>query len=642
MNYEKYYSILTEENRRRKNEFPDNKVFSQSRASNKYTNIFMYKEFKYNFTISTPKSNIYGEEFEGLIVELLCERESDYFESFNDLKSHQNQIEAEFQNLELIWSNIDDSRNGTRWRVYSKLEANIEDESKWREYIDWQLNTMIKFLEVFPKYTKELKKERKRIMTEEEARKIIEKFIKNELERNEIDEYDDEKFIELETPTGQKFIIYKKNQEKSIFVKPKNGNQNFSEPIKRIIDYVVHNNSSHHNDNSYIIPIANKIFKNAITEFISNPKPGNKMKIKNIVLYGAPGVGKTHNYKKLISLIEKGELKEKEIFKEIENSTEKYDLEDFDDDLKSRVEFITFHQSFGYEDFIEGFRPQKNGNIEIEDGIFKIISDKASSKIILDNDILINRIIQSDRTSYTISDITNEMIYIKKENDSKLVPFPKKLVLELLENIKEERISIEDIKNRNLENLDLSFDKYMYGYNSILYNICKSLINDIEYIEEKNFYLVIDEINRGNISKIFGELITLIEESKRDKYEVTLPYSKQKFSVPLNLFIIGTMNTTDKSIALIDVALRRRFTFIKMQPNSELVHAEVKDLFEKLNEKITEDIGEDYQIGHSYFMNIEKEDIPFILKYKIKPLLEEYYYGDDKMSEAIKMLGLEE
>lgn len=101
------------------------------------------------------------------------------------------------------------------------------------------------------------------------------------------------------------------------------------------------------------------------------------------------------------------------------------------------------------------------------------------------------------------------------------------------------------------------------------------------------------------------------------------------------------MNTTDKSIALIDVALRRRFTFIKMQPNSELVHTEVKELFEKLNKKITEDIGEDYQIGHSYFMNIEKGDIPFVLKYKIKPLLEEYYYGDDRISEAIKILGLD-
>ncbi|MCV6606839.1 MAG: AAA family ATPase, partial [Campylobacterales bacterium] len=149
---------------------------------------------------------------------------------------------------------------------------------------------------------------------------------------------------------------------------------------------------------------------------------------------------------------------------------------------------------------------------------------------------------------------------------------------------------------------------------------------DIDY-KNKNFYIVIDEINRGNISKIFGELITLIEEDKRDKYEVTLPYSKTKFKIPSNLYIIATMNSTDKSIATIDIALRRRFTFLKMKPNVDLVNDEVKDLFEKLNNFIKDTLGEDYQLGHSYFMG-EEIDLEFIKEYKIKPLLEEYYYAD--------------
>jgi 5-methylcytosine-specific restriction protein B len=111
--------------------------------------------------------------------------------------------------------------------------------------------------------------------------------------------------------------------------------------------------------------------------------------------------------------------------------------------------------------------------------------------------------------------------------------------------------------------------------------------------------LIIDEINRGNISKIFGELITLIEESKRDKLEILLPYSQKKFSVPSNLFIIGTMNSTDKSIALIDIALRRRFTFLELKPNETLIqNPDAKEFFIKLNEQLEDD----YKIGHSYFM----------------------------------------
>ena len=154
----------------------------------------------------------------------------------------------------------------------------------------------------------------------------------------------------------------------------------------------------------------------------------------------------------------------------------------------------------------------------------------------------------------------------------------------------------------------------------------------LEVIEQKNFYIIIDEINRGNISKIFGELITLIEEDKRDMYEVTLPYSKEKFKVPSNLYIIATMNSTDKSIATIDIALRRRFTFLKMKPNESLIlHVRAKELFNTLNSFIKEKLSEDYMLGHSYFMNInDDEDLEFVKEYKIRPLLEEYFYADDE------------
>jgi len=283
-----------------------------------------------------------------------------------------------------------------------------------------------------------------------------------------------------------------------------------------------------------VIEYLTPIYKEALDKFVfNNTNKLMKDNIKNIILYGPPGVGKTHNYQRLISMIEEGE-NEKIIFDTITNnqSSEAVSLnkEIYQKiNEEKRVEFITFHQSYSYEDFIEGFRPTEDGNIKLEDGIFKIIAQKA-------------------------------------------------------------------LKN-----------------------------------SKQNYYIIIDEINRGNISKIFGELITLIEEDKRSNYEVTLPYSKEKFIIPSNLYIIATMNSTDKSIATIDIALRRRFTFLKMRPNSNLVgNKEAQKLMLSLNEYIEKTLGADFLLGHSYFMGADI-DLDFIKEYKIKPLLEEYFYSDENI-----------
>ena len=160
--------------------------------------------------------------------------------------------------------------------------------------------------------------------------------------------------------------------------------------------------------------------------------------------------------------------------------------------------------------------------------------------------------------------------------------------------------------------------------------------------EKKNYVLIIDEINRGNIAKIFGELITLIEESKRlgekDKATATLPYSKDKeaFGVPNNLYIIGTMNTADRSIALLDTALRRRFDFIEMMPDPN--HPEISDdiegvncqkLLEKINERIRVLHDRDHQIGHTYFIGVKKmTSLAKTFQNQIIPLLQEYFYDN--------------
>lgn len=164
----------------------------------------------------------------------------------------------------------------------------------------------------------------------------------------------------------------------------------------------------------------------------------------------------------------------------------------------------------------------------------------------------------------------------------------------------------------------------------IFYRICKRAAKD----PDKPYALFIDEINRGNISKIFGELITLIEPDKRDIVEVLLPYSKIKLSVPGNLWIIGTMNTADRSIALLDTALRRRFSFLEVLPDPEILSENVdgvnlKRLLDVMNERIEFLLDRDHTIGHSYFIRCKKcADISRVFKENIIPLLQEYFYND--------------
>lgn len=176
----------------------------------------------------------------------------------------------------------------------------------------------------------------------------------------------------------------------------------------------------------------------------------------------------------------------------------------------------------------------------------------------------------------------------------------------------------------------------------IFKKICKRAIDNPNY----NYVLIIDEINRGDISSIFGELFTLLEDKKRlgenEELKINLPYSKdnkgnpEKLAVPKNLYILATMNTVDKSIALIDVALRRRFEFIECMPNYDLEDLQQKiddvnlsKLLQSINNRIAILKNEHYQIGHSYFLNITKiEELIEIFKTKIIPLLQEYFYDD--------------
>lgn len=191
--------------------------------------------------------------------------------------------------------------------------------------------------------------------------------------------------------------------------------------------------------------------------------------------------------------------------------------------------------------------------------------------------------------------------------------------------------------------------------NGIFKELCAKAEND----KSQNYVMIIDEINRGNVANIFGELISLIEDDKRlgarEELRAELPYSHTIFSVPKNVYIIGTMNTADRSVEALDSALRRRFTFKEMMPKSELVPEEnnVRNIFEIINQRIEVLKDREHQIGHSYFMGVENEDdLKDVFYDKIIPLLQEYFYGDyekiqlvlgegfvKKESESVKFAG---
>lgn len=275
---------------------------------------------------------------------------------------------------------------------------------------------------------------------------------------------------------------------------------------------------------------------------------------KNLILYGPPGTGKTYNSATYAVAICDG--------KSVNELTDYNAVMKRYNELKEagRIAFTTFHQSYGYEEFIEGIKP--------------VVDDDATD------------------ISYTI-----EPGVFKKFCDVAGTP----------------------------ENMEID-------HNAQVWN-------------EKPYVFIIDEINRGNISKIFGELITLIESTKRAGMEevasAILPYSGKSFSVPSNVYILGTMNTADRSIALMDTALRRRFQFIEMMPDSDVlrkIHADkvenldVAAMLDKINERITFLYDREHTIGHAFFTGLKDDaslaKLQSIFEKSVIPLLQEYFYED--------------
>ena len=365
----------------------------------------------------------------------------------------------------------------------------------------------------------------------------------------------------------------------------------------------------------------------------------------NRIFYGPPGTGKTyHTINAALEILDpkfynNNKENREELRKRFEEIRGKY-----------QIGFVTFHQSFSYEEFVEGIRPDLDGgsgekiSYKIKDGIFKELCGRAQSKKPLApfesalNDLK-EKCLGQAKAIRMRTDARGSKINVWYEGGKTFRVKP----ADSKSNQESYPTKIEHIRKAYQgENSDrfynISYVRAIIKYMKENYSLDEILPkNDVPYV------LIIDEINRGNISKIFGELITLIEDSRRlgnaEATTVTLPYSGEPFSVPNNLYIIGTMNTADRSIALLDTALRRRFRFEEMMPDyAPLANVAVEDIniarmLEAINQRIEAIYDRDHQIGHSYFLSLKKDEptlaaLADIFHYQILPLLQEYFYED--------------
>lgn len=388
--------------------------------------------------------------------------------------------------------------------------------------------------------------------------------------------------------------------------------------------------------------------------------------------------------------------------------------------IMGRIRFVTFHQSFSYEDFVEGLRAQSNSENQIEykveDGVFKQLCDAARTYATREQypeisanpriwKISIDGIGESPTRKYCFDhgearigcNNTDQIIdqgrpnYSESDFKKTLHSFAGEIVkgdilLCINSDIEIGAIGVVTGKYR-LEGWEGNPPREVKGhYNHVLpvqWICCDMAVSVLSLNDNKGFaletvyqldrfswgdllahlektggqpelatvaskarqgphVLIIDEVNRGNISRVFGELITLIEPSKRmganEALEVVLPYSKKTFSIPSNVYLIGTMNTADRSLAGMDIALRRRFTFLEMPPKPELLTeiniegVNIGELLRKMNERIEVLLDHDHCLGHAYFMTLKDnstlENLAFIFCHQILPLLQEYFFED--------------
>lgn len=506
----------------------------------------------------------------------------------------------------------------------------------------------------------------------------------------------------LKTRGGDKeFKVEIKNQKIEVIASVDNIIRTYS--LERFLRYSVLGKIEE--DSSYAKPLFEDILNNSnlsIIKLSENEKiykeqhfenekilSENQNLSLNQILYGPPGTGKTyHTIDKALEIL--GE--------NLESRDEK--KAKFDEYVKNgQIVFTTFHQSYGYEEFVEGIKPSLNSdensqiNYKVKDGIFKELCKKA-----LENrdDIESFNFYINDLKEKTKEDANNPEKYFQLPNTKYSIQYRGGKTFrikfdDMSKNHKDYPVSIDNIeKLYKTSNID---EIYNSAYVKAILNYLKSQgLKDYKEKDEKinlPYIIIIDEINRGNVSKIFGELITLIEPSKRigesEELKVALPYSGKKFGVPKNVYILGTMNTADRSITSLDTALRRRFEFVEMMPDPDLLKnvfickdvenpnkdedylgddaktegfAEIlQNILISINKRIEFLLDREKTIGHAFFMSeavkfnkdnwckpdeyeedwyvLSISKLKSIFQNKIIPLLQEYFYNDYALISAV-------
>ncbi|SBS65283.1 AAA family ATPase [Vibrio atlanticus] len=454
----------------------------------------------------------------------------------------------------------------------------------------------------------------------------------------------------------------------------------------------------------------------------------------NQILYGPPGTGKTYHTIEAAVMAIDPSFRDGSSVDGLSTDDRRVEFKKRYDALvaQKRIRFVTFHQSYGYEEFVEGLKAktteEKSIEYVVENGVFKaIVEDAKSSDLRKAFDVNADATIwkisidgtgQSEVSDYCLAnglaaigwgeagDLLSEDLDSSNEYYQKLGPQVKSSLFEF-----SQRASVGDLilcigsqrtvqavgvitggyhfeqagtseydhycnqlpVNWLVTDIDVDFHELNGGVNftqKTFYELWRFSVSDVFDLLKKqgidvnpvnserevgNYVLVIDEINRGNISKIFGELITLIEPSKRMSFDkkgedeslkIKLPHSKPLFSVPDNLYLIGTMNTADRSLAMMDTALRRRFDFVEMMPKPELLNGvvvngiDLERLLKVINERIEILYDREHTLGHAFFMPVknkledeEQKHLAFselvsAFQNKIIPLLEEYFFED--------------